>query len=60
VNRPVVEAYWLGNELLQGVEARALYESLRQRFSGKMKAGLLDLVLGKAPAAPGRTRWTSL
>jgi hypothetical protein len=49
-DRQVVEAYWLGNELLQGVEARALYESLRQRFSAHMKAGLLDLVLGKAPA----------
>jgi hypothetical protein len=46
----VVEAYWLGNELLEGVEARALYDSLRERFGRQMKAGELELVLGKAPA----------
>jgi hypothetical protein len=46
----VVEAYWLGNDLLQGVEARALYDSLRDRFGRQMRARDLDLVLGKAPA----------
>lgn len=46
----VVEAYWLGNELLQGVEARALYDSLRARFGQQMRARDLELVLGKAPA----------
>lgn len=46
----VVEAYWLGNELLRGVEARALYDSLRERFAGRMKSSNLDLVLAKAPA----------
>jgi Family of unknown function (DUF6390) len=46
----VVEAYWLGNELLQGVEARALYDSLRTRFARQMPTRQLDLVLGKAPA----------
>ncbi len=45
----VVEAYWLGNELLQGVEARALYDSLRARFGHQMRARDLELVLGKAP-----------
>jgi hypothetical protein len=45
----VVEAYWLGNELLQGVEARALYDSLRTRFGGQLRARDLDLVLGKVP-----------
>ena len=49
-DRRVVEAYWLGNELLQGVEARLLYDSLRERFAGQMTAKALDLVLGKAPA----------
>jgi hypothetical protein len=49
-DRRVVEAYWLGNELLQGVEARVLYDSLRERFARHMKAATLDLVLGKAPA----------
>src|SRR5262245_51689984 len=28
----VVEAYWLGNDLLAGVEARQLYDDLRARF----------------------------
>ena len=46
----VVEAYWLGNDLLQGVEARALYDSLRARFDRQMRARALELVLGKAPA----------
>ncbi len=46
----VVEAYWLGNDLLQGVEARALYDSLRERFGPQMRARDLELVLGKAPA----------
>jgi Family of unknown function (DUF6390) len=46
----VVEAYWLGNDLLQGVEARALYDSLRERFGRQMRARDLELVLGKAPA----------
>ena len=46
----VVEAYWLGNELLEGVEARALYDSLRERFGRQMKAKDLQLVMGKAPA----------
>jgi len=45
----VVEAYWLGNELLQRVEARALYDSLRARFGQQMRASNLELVLGKAP-----------
>lgn len=49
-DRRVIEAYWLGNSLLQGVETRALYDSLRDRFKKQMKAGVLDLVLGKAPA----------
>ncbi len=46
----VVEAYWIGNELLEGVEARALYDSLRERFAKQMRAKDLELVLGKAPA----------
>ena len=46
----VVEAYWLGNDLLQGVEARALYDSLRARFDRQMRDRELELVLGKAPA----------
>jgi hypothetical protein len=46
----VVEAYWLGNELLGNVEMRALYDSLRERFGRQMTRSNLELVLGKAPA----------
>ncbi len=46
----VVEAYWLGNDLLQGVEARTLYDSLRARFGRQLHVRDLELVLGKAPA----------
>lgn len=46
----VVEAYWLGNELLDGIEARQLYDDLRARFRGQIQGRTRDLVLGKAPA----------
>ena len=49
-DRNVVEAYWLGNDLLQGVEAHMLYDSLRDRFGRQMRTRDLELVLGKAPA----------
>jgi hypothetical protein len=45
-----VEAYWLGNDLLQRVEARGLYDVLRERFGRQLRARDLELVLGKAPA----------
>ncbi len=45
----VVEAYWVGNELLEGVEARRLYDSLKERFAGRMSPKTLELVIGKAP-----------
>jgi Family of unknown function (DUF6390) len=46
----VVEAYWLGNELLDGVEVRQLYDSLLERFGKQLQGRARDLVLGKAPA----------
>jgi hypothetical protein len=46
----VVEAYWLGNELLDRVEVRQLYEALQERFSKHLQGRTRDLVLGKAPA----------
>jgi hypothetical protein len=46
----VVEAYWLGNDLLEGVEVRQLYDSLLERFGKQLTGGTRDLVLGKAPA----------
>ena len=46
----VVEAYWLGNELLEGVEARDLYDSLRDRYRTQLSPKVMDSVAGKAPA----------
>lgn len=46
----VVEAYWIGNALLERVEVRQLYDSLRARFGKQLQGKTLDLVLGKAPA----------
>lgn len=46
----VVEAYWIGNELLRGVEVRQLYDSLLERFGKQMQGRTRDLILGKAPA----------
>ncbi|HEX2118272.1 MAG TPA: DUF6390 family protein [Acidimicrobiales bacterium] len=46
----VVEAYWVGNELLQGVEAGDLYRSLEERFGKHLPAKLRDQVLRKPPA----------
>lgn len=46
----VVEAYWLGNELLAGVEARQLHDALHERFGKQLQGRTRDWVLGKAPA----------
>jgi hypothetical protein len=46
----VVEAYWIGNELLEGVEVRQLYDALLERFDKQLTGRTRDLVLGKAPA----------
>ncbi len=46
----VVEAYWIGNDLLEGVEVRQLYDSLLERFGKQLQGRTRDLVLGKAPA----------
>jgi hypothetical protein len=46
----VVEAYRIGNELLEGVEARMLYASLQARFASQLTARTRELVLRKAPA----------
>ncbi|HEY2596788.1 MAG TPA: DUF6390 family protein [Chloroflexota bacterium] len=46
----VVEAYWIGNDLLEGVEARQLYASLQERFASQLTPRTRQLVLGKAPA----------
>jgi hydrogenase maturation factor len=46
----VVEAYWLGNELLETVEVRQLYDALLERFGKQLQGRTRELVLGKAPA----------
>lgn len=46
----VVEAYWIGNELLERVEARELYDSLRERFRRELSPRVMERVSGKAPA----------
>ena len=46
----VVDAYWIGNTLLDGVEVRQLYDSLLERFGKQLQGRTRDLVLGKAPA----------
>jgi hypothetical protein len=46
----VVEAYWLGNELLDRVEVRQLYDALAERFAKQLQGRTRELVLGKAPA----------
>jgi hypothetical protein len=48
-DRRVVEAYWLGNDLLEGVEAHTMYDSVRERFEKRLKPEHLNLILGKAP-----------
>ena len=46
----VVEAYWIGNHLLEGVGVRQLYDALLERFGKQLQGRTRELVLGKAPA----------
>jgi hypothetical protein len=46
----VVEAYWLGNALLDRTDLHAFYRSLATRFRGRMPSPALEQVLGKVPA----------
>lgn len=46
----VVEAYWIGNDLLERVEARELYDHLRERYRTELSARVMDRVAAKAPA----------
>ena len=45
----VVEAYWIGNQLLDHVEVRQLYDHLLDRFGKQLQGRTRELVLGKAP-----------
>jgi hypothetical protein len=46
----VVEAYWVGNDLLESVEVRQLYDALLERFGKQLQGRTRDWILGKAPA----------
>ncbi|CAN5657910.1 hypothetical protein BH23CHL3_BH23CHL3_04310 [soil metagenome] len=46
----VVEAYWLGNSLLSGVEVRQLHDALLERFSKQLQGRTRAWLLAKAPA----------
>lgn len=46
----VVDAYWIGNELLEGVRVGQLYDALAERFGKQLSGRTRELILGKAPA----------
>jgi hydrogenase maturation factor len=46
----VVEAYWIGNPLLETVEVRQLHDALAERFGKQLRGKTREWVLGKAPA----------
>jgi len=46
----VVEAYWIGNDLLSGVEVRQLHDALRERFGNQLQGKMREWLLAKAPA----------
>jgi len=46
----VIEAYWIGNALLERVEAADLWRHLEERFDKRFPARLLRGVLGQVPA----------
>lgn len=43
----VVEAYWIGNDLLERVEAAPFYQSLSERFRNRMKPSEFDWLASK-------------
>lgn len=46
----VVDAYWIGNSLLETVEVRHLYDGLLERYGKQLQGNTRKWVLGKAPA----------
>jgi hypothetical protein len=46
----VVEAYWIGSDLLERVEVRQFHRSIEERFGRLVDQKHLDYLLGKAPA----------
>ena len=48
LDRRVVEAYWLGNDLLRRISARAMAESLTTRFRARARNGEWPWLVGSA------------
>ncbi len=46
----VVEAYWIGNDLLERFASKELYAALRERFRSQLPPKIMDLVADKIPA----------
>ena len=47
---PVVEAYWLGNDLLDRIDMASLYDSLKERFAARTTPSDWHWLAGKAGA----------
>jgi hypothetical protein len=47
----VVDAYWIGNSLLDGVEAKALHDSMSERFGARMSGSDFKWLMTKIGAA---------
>jgi hypothetical protein len=47
----VVDAYWIGNSLLDGVEPKALHDSMKDRFGARMSVGDMKWLMTKIGAA---------
>jgi hypothetical protein len=46
----VVEAYWIGNDLLGQFASQELYAALRERFRRELPPKIMDLISDKVPA----------
>lgn len=49
-DKRVVEAYWIGNELLNNVSTQDFYDSIKNRFSKKINKNAMKWLLTKPPA----------
>jgi hypothetical protein len=49
-DRQVVEAYWVGNELLDNVEMRHFFQALTERFDKQLQGKMREYILRKIPA----------
>lgn len=45
----VVEAYWIGNELLGNINLSKFYDHLKERFKKRTKAKSFEYLMGKVP-----------